>query len=731
MNNNEFSDAVRRIRHDADISRMLRTARRLAMDFGRKDLADSLKAMEQRRFYMLRTLMQGHEVPNFEAEAAQARELVYGVVGALQHSLLAADRTTPFGIQMRFQELRPEENLESLVSDYLAESERLSTDTSALTDSRKRAALERISADIFKHLWVNAPFDDDQRQLIVSILTDESIASADRRMWTAAVGLGNIPFTDSSRFDILLDVYRVPDAPLSVVALCWLCMGLIWADSMPVELPVEKYVKAIAAVHPDDAALFVRECLRIDTSITYRKSRMPNQAEMWQKYQSMFGDAMTDGQLDMDKLREKMEQSGAMDSAQFDMMKSMDDGNRRGDDVFFDTFRPLRAFPFFSEISNWFRPFATDASELAAVTDGGGVLLADTIRRVPMLPDSDKYAIILSLAQTPENMRAQALDAITAQFYSVLDSPEFGDNLSEPSEASRAALINTYLKDMFRFFKLSPFRYGRGSADVSRIIYDGNFNRLVAELTPGADMLLETADILYDSGLFAAAARYYAAAGGFGAMTAEQAKRYVSCYFGSESDEAFAVYQDYLMAVPDSVPVLVHTARLLRKAGRMDDAQRYLEHALKLEPERIEALEVLADVYADSRQLDKEIEVRYQIDYLTESQNTANGALLAICLVHKGELDEAAAVYAAMPAEALGEDEELNFAVTLWLAGKRNQSLTMLMQVAKDRNYEPAALLDRLKTVGDRLATDRRDSIDLLCEILSLNLSDSQFGKFL
>lgn len=731
MNDKDFSDSIHQIRLDTDITRVLKQTRRLAADFGRKDLAAELNAMEQRRFYMLRTLMQGHEVPDFKAEAEAAWQLVYRVVGALQHAQLAADLTTPFAIQLRFQELRPEENLESLFSDYLAESERLGTDTAALTDSRKRADLERIAADIFKHLWVNPPFDDEQYNLIESILTDESIASFDRRMWTAAIGLGNIPFTDMRRFDILLEVYRSTDASLSVIALCWLCMGLLWADRMPVELPIRKYLQAIMAIHPDDPALFLRECLRIDTSITYRKNRVPNQAEMMQKYQSLFGESVTDGQVDMDKLREKFEQSGALDSAQFDIMKRIEDGNRRGDDVFFDTFRPLRGFPFFNEISNWFRPFHTDASELADVTDGGGALLADTIRRVPMLPDGDKYAIILSLAQTPENMRAQALDSITAQFYSVIDSPEFGDNLQEPSEAPRRVLINTCLKDMFRFFKLSAFRYGRGTTDIGRIIYEGHFNRIIAEYSDNSEILGEIADILFDSSLFDYAAMYYEDAGGVSALSPDQAGRYVQCYFGSHDDQALVVFQDYLSVYPDSVAVLIRTATALREQDKIDDAEKYLTLALKHEPENIEALEVLADLYAARNMADKEIETRYQIDYLAESRNTANAARLAGCLVRNGEYDEAIAIYAAQPFEALGEEEELKFAITLWLSGKRNQSLAMLMQIKKDRALEPYLLLSRLQLAGDRLGDSFDESVNLLSEILSLNLSDSEFGKFL
>ena len=713
MTLNEFSNKTAEILRHTNPSHRLAALRELALSMGRRELAAELRAMEQRRFYMLRTMVQGHDVPDLKAEDAAAQTLIYKAIGALRHAVLAADATSAFGIQVRFQALRPEENLESLISDYLAESERLAADTAVLTDSRRRAGLERIAADIFKHLWVSAPFDDDRAALIVSILTDSNIASYDRRMWTAAIGLGNMPFTDGRRFEILTEVYRQPDAALSVTALCWLLLALAEADTFV----FNTYAPAVTALRPTDAALFMLEFQRIYFSIMAGAAKIPNQAELFEKYRQLLGGSFTGGQVDMDTIRRKLEQEGFQgpDATQFEAMRNIEEGSRRGDYVFFETLRPLRALPFFNEISNHFRPFHADASELAEVTDGGGALLADTIRRVPMLPDGDKFAILLSLAQTPESMRAQALDASTAQFYSAMDNPDIDLNRGDPAEASRRVLINTCLKDMFRHFAFKhPFIFPR-------------LTDLAAKYPENFDTFCEIADIFYQYGQADPAARYYSLARTLGQLSADRFNRLARCVTGIRSERSADILREYLAEYPDDMEALAAATRMLLHLKHYAEAEKYADHALQLEPNNTAVLSALADLYAATDRRDKEIELRYQIDYVTESKDTANGARLALALARNGETDEAIAVFAALPQDQLSAQQLADYAWMLWLSGKHNNSLDMLSRLGTGADK----LTEQLAASDARLGGGHADSLRLLGEILYLSENNSEFGKFL
>ena len=76
MTLNEFSNKTAEILRHTNPSHRLAALRELALNMGRRELAAELRAMEQRRFYMLRTMVQGHDVPDLKAEDDAAQTLI-------------------------------------------------------------------------------------------------------------------------------------------------------------------------------------------------------------------------------------------------------------------------------------------------------------------------------------------------------------------------------------------------------------------------------------------------------------------------------------------------------------------------------------------------------------------------------------------------------------------------------------------------------------------------------
>ena len=121
------------------------------------ELLSELDTLEQRYFYMLRFISEGNTVPNIEAELENIGQTADELCHRLYIECRAIDDNALYFSQIRYQKLRPEETLGSLVSDYLSEHERLRTDAASLTDSRRQATRERLAVDIFNRLWVEYP----------------------------------------------------------------------------------------------------------------------------------------------------------------------------------------------------------------------------------------------------------------------------------------------------------------------------------------------------------------------------------------------------------------------------------------------------------------------------------------------------------------------------------------------------------------------------------------------
>lgn len=171
MTTSHIPDILQAVEDDLDrsnIRRALGLLRTVAKRLNCPEISKDIDKIEGRYFYMLRFLYS-----NPSATQNTEIKIITNTIGDIITSLrrrIEAQGDTLYGAQIRFEELRPEENLQSIVSDYLSEAERLRTDTAALTDPRSRAMLERLANDIFNRLWTVGKLDQDTADLVIDLI---------------------------------------------------------------------------------------------------------------------------------------------------------------------------------------------------------------------------------------------------------------------------------------------------------------------------------------------------------------------------------------------------------------------------------------------------------------------------------------------------------------------------------------------------------------------------------
>ncbi|MDR1652446.1 MAG: hypothetical protein LBS01_02115 [Prevotellaceae bacterium] len=131
-----------------------------------------------------------------------------------------------------------------------------------------------------------------------------------------------------------------------------------------------------------------------------------------------------------------------------------------GADVYMSTFATLKHFPFFKEIANWFRPFdlnQADIMRLTATEKPDEKSLVAAMMSSSAMCNSDKYSLFLSVAQMPENQKKILFGSINADI-GQLKEIENEEALLNP-EKRASNLSKQYIQDLYRFFKLFPFRH--------------------------------------------------------------------------------------------------------------------------------------------------------------------------------------------------------------------------------------------------------------------------------
>ena len=137
MTTSHIPDFLQAAEDDLDrsnIRRALGLLRAVAKRLNCPEISKDIDKVEGRYFYMLRFLY-GNPSSAQDAEIKVITDTITDIIAALSHHF-DAQGDTLYGAQIRFEELRPEENLQSIISDYLSEAERLRTDTAALTNPR-------------------------------------------------------------------------------------------------------------------------------------------------------------------------------------------------------------------------------------------------------------------------------------------------------------------------------------------------------------------------------------------------------------------------------------------------------------------------------------------------------------------------------------------------------------------------------------------------------------------
>ena len=135
-----------------------------------------------------------------------------------------------------------------------------------------------------------------------------------------------------------------------------------------------------------------------------------------------------------------------------DKIKELSQLQEEGSDVFMSTFSHLKSFPFFSDIANWFLPFSLDHSLVSDTLGSDISVVGDLIENAPYLCNSDKYSFLLSMGSIPQSQRQLMLSQFEQQRQAINDAGLSMSALTMPNQ--RQNMMNKYLQDLYRFFKL-------------------------------------------------------------------------------------------------------------------------------------------------------------------------------------------------------------------------------------------------------------------------------------
>ena len=313
---------------------------------------------------------------------------------------------------------------------------------------------KKYRQQMFLYVLTELRFSGGDIQELEDLLLTPTVDNIDQRMIISALTINGLMVFDPLKLRLLVNVYtKSEDIPVKQYALVGWALTLprypYYCDSQTTQI-VRDLVDNDATVREELAQLQIQlaYCQSADRdSRNFQETIMPDimkasNMRFTDKGLEMQEDDPMDDILGRSTTEKKMEEVESR-------MRSYMDKRSQGMDLFFQGFKHMKRYPFFSDISNWLVPFYYEHPDIApALQQMGGNGILHLMLDAPMC-DNDKYSFVFAFLSI---MNKVPKDIIEQMQQTAPPENAYRDWMSDP-----AILRRNYLQSLYRFFQLFPY----------------------------------------------------------------------------------------------------------------------------------------------------------------------------------------------------------------------------------------------------------------------------------
>ncbi|MEA3460477.1 MAG: tetratricopeptide repeat protein [Bacteroidota bacterium] len=564
----------------------------------------------------------------------------------------------------------------------------------------------KLSAEIFKHLWLSNPYNEAENSLCAAIISCQDFLWHEKALYISAILLSGLRYWDEEKVHRLIDFAGEEDQEVSARALVALIILLYKYDHR-----IEFYPNIVHRLK------LINEDLKLEQNlekIALQLIRTRDTLEIGRKLQEDLMPEMVklkpklEDKLKMDDIRDELLEEGrnpdweSVFSESDDLYKKVDEFMKlqmEGADVYMTTFAHLKQFPFFNELTNWLVPFHNENPDLKEIYNSRSDnfdpdIFVDGLKKTPFLCNSDKYSFIFNLRYLPEEQKQMLSTAFLMEMEGMHEMLE--DEKLTSGDFTRRTVFIQYIQDLYRFFKISPFKnefedvFG-GKLDLYRsdffahIVEDDSITRNIAEYLFEKDHFEEALDIfnmLLDSQP--------------NDKELLEKAGYCSQKMGNYRD-AVNIYQQIGLTGEPNLWTLKNMGICFRKYGAFKDALEVYEKAAILQPDDQTIESLIGFCHLKLADYNTALKHYFKIEYL----NPGNPHILrpiAWCYFALGELKKSDKYFTRVFEGKPGYYDYINYGHLQWALGNKRDAVELYIQSLRDLNFEMA---DFLKTMED------------------------------
>ncbi len=592
------------------------------------DMKEAFNRLDTSYGYLLQYLSQGVSDPQRDTILSQIFAEAYELTDKTVIALAAEQSTHLFYLRHHEYSGR---SLEAMLTDYKAEHSKSALinpddiNTTVSINILKRC--EAIESDIFNKVWSSFPIENADIDVLASALRDNELPSHLKSLILSALMLGLTKFFDAPKLKLLIDSYTFIDddepklrALINAVIILYLYRNRInyYSDLLSSLDEIQK----LPSFTSDMQLIFTRLIHSRNTDNISRKMREGIMPELQKMSPDLFNKikGKSPGTINIDEIEENPQWQEWLDKS--GITKKLEEFNEiqlEGGDVFISTFSKLKSYPFFNTLSNWFLPYHDNCSAVTTAFGGKKHPLTALFKVMPILCDSDKYSMLLSIASAPESQRNMMFSQFEAQ------REQFQDLQSEEAQSvikMRDIIVNRYIQDLYRFFKL----YSRRREFKS--IFDTSINLTevdcLKEYLSDTPTLSVIAEFYFKNGFYNDAITFYRR------MVANHDANphvYQKIAYAYQSlgkyREALKNYSRYELVDSSDAWNTRQMAQCYRNLREIDKAIECYNRALEMSPQSVNLCLNLGHCYLDKGDYDNALHQYYKADFMPKAKHRA------------------------------------------------------------------------------------------------------------
>jgi tetratricopeptide (TPR) repeat protein len=564
---------------------------------------------------------------------------------------------------------------------------KLSNEINPDPESKISRKHRQLIKNIFNHLWLTDYYGEAENSLIEIILNSGKFRWHESSLFTTAITLSSLRTWQSDKLFHLMRIYESGQEQVIERALTGLILNLHYYNVRLLLYPeLTSRLSDISRQKKfrEHCRIIVLQIIRSrETESLSRKLQdeiLPNVAKLKPRIEEKLD---LDNILPSEKNEEKNPDWSEVFSGSEEIFKTMEELTKlqmEGADVYMSAFANMKQFDFFKDFQNWFVPFYPDHESVNEIYKDeilgpGTNELAEALYKTPFICNSDKYSLLLNLKHLPSSQKTMMLKVFRMELEGLQQLNE-EESAADPYRNFRIN-VTQYLQDIYRFFKLSPYRKEFEDLFIGRMdIYNSGFFRMTCN---AREVEAGLADYFFGKNFYDDALELFLRQVHERSDDIQLYEKIGYCYQESFNYEDALKYYKMADLIEKKAWTLKKIGLCLRRTGKNEEALEYYLQASEMEPDNVHTIIMTAHCYLDLRNYEMALKYYFRIEY-NDPGNIKILRPIAYCYFALGRFDESEKYYDRLAAGKLNAHDQINIGHLALCRGRKKEAINLYRQ---------------------------------------------------